>query len=211
MAANGDVELPAPTGRKAQAAATRRRMMEAACRVFSAQGYGKTTMNAIAIEANVAVQTLYFTFHTKQALLQAAYEFAVLGPDPIPPHLSDWWLSVEADPNVGTAVASLVEGNLEVFRRAAPLVWAVHTDPDAHDVYRFNENLRREGFLILVEVLAAKHPLRPGLTRPHARDILSTLLGPPTYMLLTSESGWTIDEYRSWTIAAVLRELFDFR
>jgi AcrR family transcriptional regulator len=201
--------VPAASRRQERAAATRRRMMEAACRVFSAQGYGKATMDAIAAEAHVAVQTLYFTFHTKQTLLQAAYEFAVLGPDPVPPHLSDWWRSVEADPDVGPAVVTLVDGNLDVFARAAPLVWAVHTDPDAKDAYRFNENLRSEGFLRLIALLAAKRPLRAGLTEPRARDILLTLLGPATYMLLTSESSWTVGEYRTWVIDAILRELFD--
>jgi AcrR family transcriptional regulator len=93
--------------------------------VFSARGYAKATMEAVAAEAGVAVQTVYFTFHTKAALLQAAYEFAVLGAERTPPHLTAWWRAAEAAPDVVRAVAHIVDGSVALLERAAPLVWAV--------------------------------------------------------------------------------------
>jgi hypothetical protein len=45
--------------------------------------------------------------------------------------------------------------------------------------YEHNEQLRRFGYVELVDVLADKHPLRPGLTRTKARDVLLVLTGPP--------------------------------
>lgn len=56
-----------------------------------------------------------------------------------------------------------------------------------------------------------KHPLRRGLTRAKARDLMLTLLGPHVFFLLTHELGWTAPEYSSWTTAALLRELFRSR
>ena len=56
--------------RQERAATTRRRMLDAAYDLFCEQGFRATTMDAIAQRAGVAVQTLYFTFHTKDALLQ---------------------------------------------------------------------------------------------------------------------------------------------
>lgn len=194
--------------RKQRALATRRRMMDAAYRVFSERGYAKTTMDTVAAEAGVAVQTLYFTFHTKAELLQAAYEYAVLGPEPTPPHLTEWWRAAEQEPDITKAVAHLVEGNVEIFKRAAPLVWAVHGDEDARSTYEFNEQLRMEGYARIVAFLSRKHPLRPGLTRPKARDLMLTLLGPHVFILLTQELGWSVRGFAAWAEAALLRELF---
>jgi AcrR family transcriptional regulator len=194
--------------RKERALATRRRMMDAAFQVFSERGYAKTTMEAIAAEAGVAVQTVYFTFHTKAELLQAAYEYAVLGPEGTPPHLAEWWDAAEREPDVAKAVAQIVDGTVEVFERAAPLVWAVHGDEDARATYEFNEQLRREGYERIVAFLARKHPLRRGLTRPKARDLMLTLLGPHVFVLLTRQLGWSVREFATWARAALLRELF---
>lgn len=183
-------------------------MMKSASSVFSAQGYAKSTMDAIAADAGVAVQTLYFTFGTKAELLQAAYDFAVLGPDSVPPHLTEWWRAAEAEPDLHKAVQIIVAGTLDVFARAAPLVWAVHSDPDAQPAYRFNEDLRASGYLTLIELLAKKAPLRPPLDVLHARDILLALLSPATYIMLTAEAGWSAVEYADWVGAAIARELF---
>ena len=66
--------------RRERAKATRRRIAEAALARFSGQGYAATTMDAIAHDAGVAVQTVYFTFHTKAELLIAALTIAGGGP-----------------------------------------------------------------------------------------------------------------------------------
>src|SRR5437763_1750044 len=62
--------------RKERAGETRRRMLEAASRLFSRRGYANTTLKSVAAEAGVAVQTVYFTFHSKAELLQATHELA---------------------------------------------------------------------------------------------------------------------------------------
>ena len=54
-------------------------MVEAAYRLMSARGYMETTMADIAAEAGVAVQTVYFKFHNKPAVLRAVWAFAVKG------------------------------------------------------------------------------------------------------------------------------------
>src|SRR5687767_15454664 len=77
------------SGHKQRALVTRRRMLRAAYELFCERGYAATTMNLIAERASVAVQTLYFTFHTKAAILEEAVGAAVLGFD-------DWDPSAEA-------------------------------------------------------------------------------------------------------------------
>lgn len=183
-------------------------MMEAACKVFSERGYANTTMGAVAEEARVAVQTLYFTFHTKADLLQAAYEHAVLGPDFTPPHLTEWWRTAEAETDIVVAVDVLVRGTLELFARAAPLVWSVRGDADAGPSYELNEQLRRDGYAAIVAFLAEKHPLRPHLDERTARDLLLAILGPHMYIVLTRELEWPSENVARWMTRSVLHELF---
>jgi AcrR family transcriptional regulator len=209
MAAVKSTDGSISPSRKDRAAATRRRMLDAAYHVFSERGYAKTTMEAVAAAAGVAVQTVYFTFHTKAALLQAAYEYAVLGPEQTPPHLTAWWRAAESAPDIVSAVVHIVDGTVVLFERAAPLVWAVHGDEDARPAYEFNENLRRDGYGQLVDMLAKKHRLRRGLMPRTARDILLTLLGPHVFFVFTTELGWSTQQYATWVKGALLRELFD--
>src|SRR5260370_17833852 len=59
------------TPRRPRAQATRRRIRDAARRLFVERGYVATTIEAIAGEAGVAVPTVYLAFGTKPALLAA--------------------------------------------------------------------------------------------------------------------------------------------
>ena len=164
--------------RKERAAATRRRILDSALTAFSDHGYSSTTMDAVAANAGVAVQTVYFTFRTKGELLEAVYEHAVLGPGHTPPHLMPWWPRPGDGQDITEAVTRLVAGTLELLARAAPLVWSVLGDDGARESYEHHEQLRRLGYAELVSVLAGKHPLRPGLTPLRARDVLLVLTGP---------------------------------
>src|SRR3954449_3485212 len=81
-----------PTNRTERARATRTRILRAAYSLFAAHGYPVVTMAAVAAEAGVAVQTLYFTFGTKAELLQHAYDYAVIGDgEPVPPTEQSWY------------------------------------------------------------------------------------------------------------------------
>src|SRR5215472_3487541 len=65
--------------REAQAAATRREILEAAQRLFERQGYAATTMAAIAAEAGVALKTVYVAFETKSGVLRALWNLLLRG------------------------------------------------------------------------------------------------------------------------------------
>src|SRR5919106_1754634 len=67
------------SGRLAEAAARRARMVEAARRLFIAHGYGSTTIAQIAEEAGVSAELIYASFGTKKALLFKVHEAALAG------------------------------------------------------------------------------------------------------------------------------------
>src|ERR1700750_2978268 len=97
--------------RREQAAETRERIIRAAIDVFGERGYTGARMADIGERAGVAVQTVYFTFHTKPELLQACYEYAVLGPDRLPPHQQPFWARVAAAPDGRAALREFAIGN----------------------------------------------------------------------------------------------------
>src|SRR5688572_6188849 len=94
--------------RREQAAATRERMIRAAIEVFTEAGYGGARMNDIAARAGVAIQTVYFTFHTKGELLQACFDHAVLGPDNLPPEEQSFYAELLAARSGRAALARFV-------------------------------------------------------------------------------------------------------
>src|SRR5512146_2978514 len=64
--------------RRAQAEQTRREIIAAAGKVLRTGGYG-VPMTAIALEADVAVETVYRTFGTKAGLFRAVVEALLAG------------------------------------------------------------------------------------------------------------------------------------
>ena len=186
-------------------------MVKAAYELFCEDGFRATTMDAIAARAGVAVQTLYFTFHTKDELLQAVHEWTVLGDDPTPPPLQAWYLAAAAEPDARRSLEMLVAGVVSIEARVAPMVpvfHAVSADP-AGEVYSRAQQLRRKGFEDIVDMLTKKAPLRKGMNRRRACDLLFVLAGTESYRSFVIESGWTPKQWVNWVSATLARDLFD--
>lgn len=216
---------PAPSGlspRKQRALQTRRRMLEAAYRLFCAHGYAETTMVAIAEAADVAVQTLYFTFHTKGAILGEVLGAAVLGferwPGPLPEPVADrqlldlhpWFAAFEREPVAAVALAMFVDEALPPLFRSAPLLTAMHAaagDPDVHAVMHRGERQRVSLWTTAVKLLAKKRGgLRAGVTAARGADILLVLLGNETVDGLRGR-GWSHAECRRWLVDVLGQQL----
>ncbi|MBV9831526.1 MAG: helix-turn-helix transcriptional regulator, partial [Marmoricola sp.] len=144
-----DVNAPKQT-RRERAAATRVRMTEAALEVFVEKGYQGTRMAEIAERAGVAVQTLYFTFHTKPELLEACYAHAVLGgPDGVAPMDTPELKEAFTSRSRRGALRAFARGNVAITARAAAIdaVAAAAThEPEVASVREHSEGLRRESY-----------------------------------------------------------------
>lgn len=173
-------------------------MVQAAYRLFCERGYS-VPLTAIAEEADVAVQTLYFTFGTKLQLFTEAFDFAVLGDDqPIPPDVR-WAPEMEATPDGRRALEVLMQRSLPIYQRVAPL-WGIFQtgEPEIVALRDDRERLRYEGFRHLIDLLARKGGLKPGISRKGATDILYAMLSPELYRSLVTERGWFADRWRAW-------------
>jgi AcrR family transcriptional regulator len=184
-------------------------MAEAAYKLFSEQGYS-APLTAIASEAGVAVQTIYFTFHTKPALLQEALTLAVLGDErPLAPHEREWFQELVAEPDPRLAIGILVDNTQAIFQRVAPLLGVFRTsDPDVASMWQHSEDLRHDGYRKVMTTLAGKAPLKEGLTVVLAADVLFALLSPDLYRLISVERGWGPKRWSAWIKGVLADALF---
>ncbi len=171
-------------------------------------------MADIAAAAGVAVQTVYFVFHTKAEVLDSAYGLAVMGEDhPAVPQDQAWYRHALAEPDVSIAVQLVVDGLSEILRRVAPLDFAVRTaaaaDPEASAFLARNEEMRADGYREMVAFLSRKRPVRENVTSARATDLMMFLAGPGAYRALVLERGWTHAEWVAWTSGALAQQLFE--
>jgi AcrR family transcriptional regulator len=190
--------------RKDRAARTKAAIVRAATEEFRSRGYHGATMAAIAKRAGVAVQTVYFVFNTKPALLTAAIDNAVMGEsDPTPPELTEWWQEGTTTASGRRALELFVSNVAEISTRASSLgrvaVAAAGTDPEVVDVIAHHESLRRQGFRNYIDTLADRDLLREGLDLTEATDVLLTLAGSEVFLDFTEGRGWSVDRYITWT------------
>ena len=208
---------PSPSSvRRQRAAANRERVIAAAADHFGTAGYARTTMERIAGTAGMSVQSLYFTFHTKANLLQAAFDRAALGPDgATPPLRSPWFRAAEQTADGDEALTLVVAGVCEILARTGPLTLtaaaAADSDPAAAEVHARNEDLRMRDQAAMVTALVSKRPLRPGVSLQRATDVFVGLLSPQLHGLLTATRGWPEEDFSGWATSALRRELWDSR
>lgn len=198
--------------RRERAQATRRRIIEAALIRFQGPGYAATTMETIAADAGVAVQTVYFAFHTKAELLLAALKVAGGEHDgPEEPIERAWFGQVMAATSGVRRLGLIVELGNEIYRRVASLMPAVRAaalvDPGVDDAWQALERRRRDGMRQVIEMFARRGELRPGLDPSLALDLLFGVHRWETYQAFTEECGWPIERYKAWQFATLARQL----
>lgn len=202
--------------RRRKAEATRRKILRAAHDEFLERGFHGATMAAIAKRAGVAVQTVYFVFHTKADLISAAIDDAVMGDvDATVPQEAGWWTAMEAEPSADEALRMFVRGAAPLFERASAisevLRAAALTDAEVRRTHEHHERLRREGFRQVIVLLAERGSLRDELDVDAATDVFLTVLGDAVWHQLRTEHGWPPDRVTEWLCAALPRLLLATR
>lgn len=194
--------------RRERADQTRARMIEAAYRLFMRDGYDATTMQAVAEEAGVAVQTVYFTFRTKAGLLREVDTRAIPGGD----QGLDWsqriYRQLAEERTATRLIAMWVTATAAVLKRITGFVAQVGAglDMDAASVER--RNLERDHwFQRLIERLDMLGALKPDLTASRALDVARALVRIEAYQEMLQRWGWTEQEWIDWATCVLVREL----
>jgi AcrR family transcriptional regulator len=202
------------TRRAQQARATRRRITDQALELFLRHGYAATTLDQIAANAGVAVQTIYFHFGNKATVLKQIVDILAVGDDePVPMLDRAWVQQMREEPDGSRALAIFLASSRTILTRLAPVLKIVRdaagADPEMAVLWQTSQQQRIADYQAFVQMLASKQALRSGLTVEHATDIIFTLVSPEVYLSFTVQRGWTPGQWEHWIthtlVATILR------
>jgi AcrR family transcriptional regulator len=189
--------------RTQQARQTRRRVIDAATRLFVAQGYASTTMRAIAAEAGVSIPTVELIFGTKAQLLHVVLDVAIAGDDePVPVLSRAWAQDAQSTDDVVDFLSAVAEVLQEAQVRSAGVMLAAYeaaaSDPDIYVLVTDRELQRERTAGWIVDGVLGRASLRDGLDRAAAVDTVWMLMDPVVFSRFTRRRGWSADRYGAW-------------
>ncbi|HEY3714956.1 MAG TPA: helix-turn-helix domain-containing protein [Jatrophihabitantaceae bacterium] len=184
---------PRSTYRQLQAKATRERIADAARRLFAADGYGSTSIEAIAAEAGVAVRTVYAAFGAKREILSLICE--------------RWLEQANAQELAGQVLAEpeparRLRGAAHWLRALyaagfdAVLIFEAATDESPETRALLRSKLAGRNEVMDAMIASLKGHLRVRVRE--AQAVFRAIAAPGVYRELVEESGWTPAEFERW-------------
>lgn len=194
--------------RQRQIEETRSAIVTAAAELFAARGYVGTTIEAIAAEAGVVVQTIYNSIGSKSEVLSAVLDRAAAGPESPRPVREFMQQRAEATRDAEGLVRVLADWFTEVQPRTAEvhhiIRQAAAVDEGIADLEERRAIQRFRNYVDAAKQLAA----RTGAAPLPTEEVAATLwcVGhPQIYRFLVETEGWDLDRYRQW-VARLLTE-----
>ncbi|GAA5126814.1 TetR family transcriptional regulator [Pseudonocardia adelaidensis] len=191
--------------RAERAQATRQRVVASATPLFVRDGYVETTMAGIAGAAGVAVQTLYLSFGSKAAVLEAAL---AVEPDDQP---NGWLADVRAEPSGPAALRRYVEHTAAQVERRYPLdavLRAAAADPEPAELLARTRRAALAAHAQAADELAEKPGFTTVISVQRATEITAALLSHETYGLLVVTQGWPLQDWTDWAAHHLAVDLF---
>jgi AcrR family transcriptional regulator len=191
---------------------TRAKILDAAQGIFAERGYGSSTVEAIALEARVAVDTVYATFGTKRGVLSALMDVRVGGDDQ-PIELLDRAgpQGVRQEPSQERQLEAFASDVTAIIERVRPvddiIRGAAAVDSEIAALRAGIQESRFQNMLKFVSWVAANGPLRGGMMAEDAASIVWSLTSPEIHRLLRVERGWTAEHYAEWLAQTLTRAL----
>jgi AcrR family transcriptional regulator len=216
MSSTGQARRPYNAeGRRAQARATRERILETARTLFVERGYAPVSVADVAAAAGVSVPTVFAGFKSKANLLKEATETALVGDaETVPLHDRPPMRHVAEAPTAREVLERLAALIAEAAPRVAPMYAVLHAAADADpELARLADTLdeqRLAGATRLAGIVldrlsdAAAERDRPDPDRlAQVRDTIWTLNSPLLYGLLVTQRGWSPQQYGAWVARAL--------
>ncbi len=189
---------------RAQQAADRRRALAQAARdLFVEHGYPATTMDAVARRADVSLKTVYNAYGTKAGLLRAVWDLSLKGDlDDAPIAERSWYTALLSEPDPHRQLAMAAQSSRIVKTRIAPILKVIRdaapVDEDLTALWDLIQTDFWANQRAIVESLAAKGALRPGLDVQRATDLMWMLNHPDVWHLLVERRGWSPEDWEDW-------------
>jgi TetR/AcrR family transcriptional regulator of autoinduction and epiphytic fitness len=205
MKANAPKRTYDSSRRKEQARQTRRQITEAARILFVVRGYSGATMESIAKEADVAVETVYASFGNKRAILSHLIGVSLVGDDEPSPLLQrPGPMSAMQEKDQHRQIRMFAADMVEIMERVAPLFEvmraAAKTEPDIAEMLQKLLAERLTGMKVFVNALLSNGPLQGGLSLERGAETIWAISSAEVYSLLVKDRGWTTGKYKEWLI-----------
>lgn len=199
-----------PSLRQAQIARTEERIISAATRLFLADGYTATTLEAVASRAQVGVRTVYLRFGTKAALFKRVVDVAIAGDtQPVDVLGRDWARAAMTAPTAAERIAANAAVGRQIMERTGALFAVAQQAAAVEPLIEESWQRGREGTRQFQAHFWAAMARDGLLDRPAEVTWLadtSAILGAAeTYLLMTRMTGWDLDTYESWLATALTR------
>jgi AcrR family transcriptional regulator len=198
--------------RRAQALETQAQIVEVARELFIKDGYSGVSIETIARKAKASPETIYSVFKNKRTILAHAMDLAAGTNDqPIPIMLRSYIQEVASERDQ-TRQIQMYAGRMRMFfSYIAPLVEVVRaaakTEPEIDTLLKKYLNDRYQGMGFFIDCLLANGPLRNGLSKLTAVEIIWTLASAEIYNLLVGDRSWSEEEYEIWLTDTLTRLL----
>jgi AcrR family transcriptional regulator len=184
----------------------------AATRLFVEDGYGATTIDAVADAAGVSRKTVFTAVGGKLDLLKLALDWAVAGDDErvaLSGRAAIRRLMDHTDPRgVLKGLASLL---VEIDTRVGPLYGAMEVaagmDPAARDLVEESQRRRLDDARKVVRRLRDLDVLTAGITYQEAVDLVWLAMDPALYDRLVRTRCWTTRRFEDWLADTLCRQL----
>ena len=202
--------------RTRQAADRRQALAVAARDLFVEHGYPATTMETVATHAAVSLKTVYNAYATKAGLLRAVWDLSLKGDlDDTPVGERDWYTAVLAEPDPRRQLAMTAENSRIVKTRIGPMLKVIRDAASADgDLAALWELIQTDFWAnqrVIVESLADKEALRPGLGVDRATDLLWMLNHPDVWLMLVGRRGWSPRDWEKWFAETSCEQLLGSR
>lgn len=187
--------------RRAQAEATRTVIVRSARDLFLEQGYGHTTVPAIAAAAGVSVKTVYAGFGTKATLLRRAWDITIGGDNvDVVFHERPEVLAIRAEPDLAKRLMHHAAFFTHVAERIGPFQLMVHfaagADPDAAAMLAEMGIQRLAGMSVMAAACVATGQL--AVSETECRDIMWSMTDGMLWHRLVNERSWPTERFVEW-------------
>jgi AcrR family transcriptional regulator len=189
--------------RAARRAETEARLVSAATELFVRDGYGATTLTAVAERAGVAARTVYVRFDTKAELLRRCIAVAIAGDDrPLALADREWMRQAMTAPTRDERIRRMASVTAGLMDRAGGLLRvAQQAEATEPSIAAAAQAGREDTARTLGDFWTAMHGdglLPPDCDLEWLTATATVLAHADTYLLLTKTTSWDARTYESW-------------
>jgi AcrR family transcriptional regulator len=189
--------------RAAQAQETRRAIVAAASRLFVEDGYGATTIDAVAEAAGVSRKTVFTAVGGKLDLLKMALDWAVAGDDrPVAVADREEMRQALAPDDATVLLSGCARAIVAITSRSAGLAQALEVaagaDPAARELVEQGQRHRLDDARRVVNRVRDLGALTSGFTYGEAVDLVWLATDPVLFDRLVRVRGWSSRRFEKW-------------